>query len=521
MHHLHKALQTLFLVGSLLMTMAEQAKAEITLQFANETGLEDGNVYIAFGGDPNQFDVTYLAKKTGKQMKIKRGSSTPPGAPDNAGKQPNYLSDPVALGAIKDRKLTINEFEAGVVYVSYGGPMQDVAIAPSPVNREDPDYRTPYQPFELTYMGRPTDQGNLTAINYFTAPMIIETFDSDGSLLEKRQFNVSTEEISQGIIEVIGSGSPAIVTDSVAFTDSSGKQTHKVVPIRFIGPSQYGVQDPMPYPSFAAYLTSLSSAGYLTKITNNNAYLVPATQKNFNFLFDFTAKIVSPVKVVVSGTFDVEITEPGKEPYPGPSFDCTMTVDAGEAAGKSLQGMRLMNHIIYGQAWYSDSTSFSGDWEKLQRYLETNQVPVTMMRTLRDTLHGDWTTGVLAGFANSKTIYEGEGPGNGKAIGTLGTKEWWQFDPMVAFSEVQLKRRRAPFFNAYADIIFTTSANQVYGIPYSDRLGDGPLVSSTEIRIDGELKKVASWQVTLQPPVSSFPLKGDDAAPSPTRGDGR
>lgn len=80
---------------------------------------------------------------------------------------------------------------------------------------------------------------------------------------------------------------------------------------------------------------------------------------------------------------------------------------------------------------------------------------------------GEVTTGLLGGFFNSDYQV------GGVAIKNMASKQWWSLNPIVGYSEIQPLHS---FYNVYADVVFNESNNTVYGVPYSDRFGTGPLV---------------------------------------------
>ena len=56
----------------------------------------------------------------------------------------------------------------------------------------------------------------------------------------------------------------------------------------------------------------------------------------------------------------------------------------------------------------------------------------------------------------------------------------------------------------YANVIYETSNNTVYGVPYSDRFGKGPLVNT--VYYDG--KNVNYWVVGVGAPIGPTDLTG-------------
>ena len=89
---------------------------------------------------------------------------------------------------------------------------------------------------------------------------------------------------------------------------------------------------------------------------------------------------------------------------------------------------------------------------------------------------GEVSTGLLGGFFNSnyRVITH---QSIGAALKNMPSNQWWPQNPIVAFSEIQPVH---PYYNIYAEVIFNESHNTVYGVPFSDRFGKGPLVNSVQ-----------------------------------------
>jgi len=80
----------------------------------------------------------------------------------------------------------------------------------------------------------------------------------------------------------------------------------------------------------------------------------------------------------------------------------------------------------------------------------------------------------------------------------LFSDQWWQLDPMVAFSGVQTN---SDFFSEYSSVLYNASSNQVYSIPYSDRMGDGPLMQTVQFIGTNGAMTVDTWVVELGAPI--------------------
>jgi hypothetical protein len=138
------------------------------------------------------------------------------------------------------------------------------------------------------------------------------------------------------------------------------------------------------------------------------------------------------------------------------------------------------NSAIYGQVQTS-AVSFAGqawdDFKHLQNTCRINKAHDQRPTSLYDwepiiplnNFIGEVTTGLLGGFFNSDYQV------GGVYIKNMYSNQWWSLNPIVAFSTIQPQN---PYYNIYAQVIFDTSHNTVYGVPYSDRFGSGPLVNT-------------------------------------------
>ncbi len=345
---------------------------------------------------------------------------------------------------------------------------------------------TPFQSFELTQMGGNGDQGNLTAINYFTAPMSIQSYhgDTGGKLLQKTAFAKSAVDIGKEIVALTGSTSPSIVKDK----DKDGDKI-----IRLIGPSSYGPTDDNPYPTFEAYLKAIAAANQATKIQNINAFKKPPTGGDeydlYSFMLDLTATVDDKTAQLTGNitTTIAQIKDQKRESSKsGPTFDnATVTISASD--------QNAQNFVIYGQAINSKVVTFGPGWKSLGTYIQEVGLEESVLQTLQNLAIGEITSGLLMGFVNSSYVPSGSTP-----LKDMPSEKWWTLNPVVAFSDVQ---NNPNYYNQYANVIYKASNNGCYSIPYSDRLGRGPLVNS--VQYNGET--VDTWVVTLEAPVSASP----------------
>ena len=116
--------------------------------------------------------------------------------------------------------------------------------------------------------------------------------------------------------------------------------------------------------------------------------------------------------------------------------------------------------------------------------------------TLTQTAIGEITTAILMGFFGNDAVVDGS------PLNTLPSEDWWKLVPMEAFDDIQSD---PDFYNQWAEVIYDASGNSVYSIPFSDRLGSGPLVNTVQFTIDGTSYAVDRWEIGFGDPVSVIP----------------
>ncbi|WP_156318473.1 hypothetical protein [Rhizobium sp. AAP43] len=436
------------------------AQKQLQLNFINNTPYHGHEVFISFqNGAPGttNFDVTY---GNGKSVEIKPH---------------NLMSEPLSLKDIGPTGLTINQAVSILVYVSYGNALQSRTSAPTFIGG-GMDYQTLFQTFEITMTGNAGDQGDMTAINYFTAPMEIASYAADGTLIQSVGYTADANTIAAKL------GASSSPPWGALVKDAAGDW------VRFIGPSSYAPPPATPYQSFIPYLQSVHAAGQLTKIVNSNAFLYKSkkTQKTTNYILtlDHVATAAANGSLTLNGEIHTTIT--GDSSAQGPTFkECNATISAVDPVS--------YNTAIYGQV-INSAVTFSGlGWSKLSSQvkswdLEDQAVELTTQKLLI----GEVTTGLLLGLINSNTVPAGQDV----ALKDMKSDAWWKLSPLPAFREAQPDH---PYYNTYAAELFAASTNQVYSIPFSDRLGNGPLINT--VSYNGQ--DVANWTVTLLPPLSA------------------
>jgi len=471
-----------FLAGILLLPLLPLAADNpLDLVFKdNSAAFDPENVWISFdnGGGATPFDVTYDG---GTPVTIGSG----PGGP-------NHLSDPIRLSSVSNHTFRINSVSSVAVFVSYGKPFTDLSVSPS-FFEGAPGADVTYQNFEITRTGGSGDQGNLTNINYFTAPMSIGSYSSDynGGItpLQSTGFTESTATIANRL---------AGLSNANAVTDGGSLR-------RYVGPSTW-TSDP-PYPSFAKYLKSVHDTPVPNTIQNHNAFNTDDGTTNYDFTFSLQSAVASDNSIELTGSITTMVKDNNSSDpaEPGKTYaDASITLSGANMSkldsiiyGQTAAPDALNEAVTYGPGWSQWAAFVQNTDNDLTGSFPTN-LPVQEL-TLTQTAIGEITTAILMGFLGNTTEVD-DSP-----LNTLPSEDWWKLVPMRAFDEIQSD---PDFYNQWADVIYDASGNSVYSIPFSDRLGSGPLVNTVQFTIDGISYAVDRWEVGFGDPVSAIPEPG-------------
>ncbi len=497
------------------MTSPKKSSAnELNMLFVNSSGLPDDQVLITFQDPSQTLDVSY--KKASVKTKIDRVAKG------------DVMTQTLNLKEIGSSGLQIANAQGPVVFVSFaataskGGFTMDGTLSgnaePSYIGTGGANYLKSYQPFEITYVKNATEgQGNLTNINYFAAPLLLQSYQGGtaGSLLQTRGYYKGTATGTMKLIKALS---------ALTAGDASAKASNEGNNLRYIGPSSYGAGS-NPYPTFNDYLDALHKAGQITKIQNQNAFntmAVPDCHQvksgkkekmvcnfNYDYVLDFTATVAANRTITIAGTINTTITEFGKAPKAGKSYTgMSMTISPTIGADTSEA---IFTNTIYGQAdplgSGKGSTTFNSVWDTLEADMKALGLilnendpsgTVTTYMTTQSLTIGEITTGLLGGFLGSDVLYSG-GEGeysqyNGQKYKDVPSQAWWNSSTIPSPSTLQPKHT---YYSAYSQIIFDATDNEVYSIPFSDRFGKGPLMQ-TQL-YDGNV--VDTWVVTIGKPL--------------------
>lgn len=429
-------------------------------------------LWVSFdnGGSARPFDVTY---NNGAAVTIDPG---------------NHLSDPLQLSTVTDQTFRINSVTSVAVFVSYGQPFTTLDASPS-FFKGAVSADITFQNFEITRTGGAGDQGNLTNINYFTAPMSIDSYSSDydsgNTALQSTGYVETTEQIGSKLSGLSPSNSVTV----------DGKLR------RYLGPTSWTID--APYPGFGDYLASVRASGVSNTIENHNAFntngATPTTGKNYDFTFSLTSAIAADNSIQLTG----QITTRIKDNAAGTFTDGATYTNADITL--SGADMSKLNMIIYGQTanptalqsavtWGSGWTEWADFVQDPANNLTDSFDPSLSVGelTVAQTAIGEIATAVLMGFLGNTTVVDGT------ALNDMPSEDWWKLDPMQAFSDIQAN---PDHYNQWANVIYNASDNSVYSLPYSDRVGNGPLVNTVRFNKDGIFYDIDRWVVGVGEPI--------------------
>lgn len=445
-------------------------KAQLNLQFDNAaSGYDPTNIYITFqNGIGTPFDVTY-----GGGTSVTFGSTN------------DIMSESLTLAQIGTNGFTVSSVSSVGVFISYGSAISNKTNAPG-FFAGTPSSDLRWQNFEITRTGGSGDQGNLTAINYFTSPLGITSYNGT-TVLQSRSFNPgqTATVIGSQLAVAAGNNTNAIVKDT------NGNI------LRYIGPSTFTSN--APYSTFTNYLQAISTAGQATAIVNSNAFNGMngtgsggvAGSTNFNYKLNLSATVATNNTISMTGNITTQVT-----PFGGNSTSGTTYTNASVTISGTDEN--ILNSIIYGQTVgsFTNSVSWGSGWTDMYNDMTTVfglTDGLANFQTTQRLAIGEITSGILMGFLNSTNTVAQYGS---TQLKDLESYQWWQLDPMVAFSSVQSVTN---FYNQWANIIYGATSNQAYSIPYSDRMGTGPLINS--VQFGGT--NVDKWIVDIGTPVGA------------------
>jgi Beta-1,3-glucanase len=238
------------------------ARADLSVNLVNKSGVDPSQVFIMFGAAPLQARAT-----------INGASNTP------IARGVSY-----ALATIKDIKIT--SFPAGKIYVSLKGPLS--SEFPNFNNPSLPDYNLRWDKVEITLIpGNPTSCANLSAQDFFSVPLRIDTFKADNSPASTLSWRTPTATVFSNL------GALSKYHSSAVATGTNGVPTDHGNILRIISPAT--VPDPSVYQSWDGYIKYVQG--------NNIVTLIVGEFMGGNHpRFDLSAKVDAGGNLVMTGT---------------------------------------------------------------------------------------------------------------------------------------------------------------------------------------------------------------------------
>jgi hypothetical protein len=383
----------------------------------------------------------------------------------------DQMSAPVLLSDIGSAGLNVTYANGVFLFLFYDDPSgMDRTAAPAYMSVPQR-----FMPVELTMIGGSGDQADLEAINYFTAPLSLRSYKTDPTqnppppALQQTGFGKTTAgNIAGQLLRYCQRNPNAVVTNAAGRI------------IRVLGPSDSFTPNPNPWPSFIPYTQSIYNSHQQTHIYRQNSFVVNGT--NYTFGADMTATALADGSLTITSKITATSSPPDPNlPESGywedsPIGSNPWTISAADSLA--------FNFAIYGQTRNQspDGTSAVSFNESLSPYIDfsnfCNSVPGLVAQDAYNTtlnmFVGEVATGLIGGFFNSNTP-SNYPPDNGAPLKNVPSMNWWLQSPIVAYSQVQPQN---PYYNLYAGVIFNNSGNTVYGIPFSDRFGQGPDVNT-------------------------------------------
>lgn len=439
--------------------------------FTGNSSAEDIYIYFSNGGGAalKNIDITYNNGTSLTYGTFTQGNQT----------LFNDLSNGIRLGDVTDQTFRVTIASSVAVYLTYGNQFASLAAAPGFFLNSAGGLNV-FQNFEITRTGGSGDQGNLTNINYFTAPLSITSYAGQ-TQLQQTQFNKTTAQIYSAL---------EAISPTSKIVDGNGNT------LRFVGPSTYPPAQVPPFQSFIPYMEAANTSGVSNIIQNSNAFNSANGTTNYNFTLNLNTSFTTdgggnPTALLLTGNITTELKDNGNGTFtPGPTFD-----DAPISI--NMVDVDDFNAIVYGQAFgqFLDQVTFGAGWTAFENYVNDPTNGINNQNAFNITQNlaiGEITSAILMGFlANTMVV-------DGTALNDMPSNEWWKLDPLQAFSEVQTNK---DFYNQWGNEIYAASTNGAYSIPYADRLGTGPLVNS--VNFNGN--NVTSWEIGIYDPVSVVP----------------
>jgi hypothetical protein len=229
----HKITLSLLAIALLGAVLPANARADLSVNIVNKSGVDASQVFIMFGAAPLQAKATIN------------------GAPNT----PIARGVCYELATIKDIKIT--SFPAGKIYISLKGPLS--SEFPNFNNPSLPDYNLRWDKVEITLiLGNPSSCANLSAQDFFSVPLRIDTFKADNSPVTTLSWRMPTATVFSTL------GALSNYHNSAVATGANGVPTDHGTILRIISPAT--VPDPSVYQSWDRYIKYVQASNIATPI---------------------------------------------------------------------------------------------------------------------------------------------------------------------------------------------------------------------------------------------------------------
>lgn len=477
------------------------------------TGLSAADVYVTFAAASS--DMVYGSGSSQQSINFSNGTITIGGT--------SYgTSNAYSLADIAANGLVLNSAVSLVGFISYGSATGIELLGPG----TQPNFlstTTPrYSVFEVSYNGA-TGGADITNISQFGGSINL-AFLSQGTVQTQVGNTLDTTSMFKAL--AAASGFSGSASTPAVYLDSNGRF------VRVVGTNVFpsGAQQ-NPYPTFNAYLQSLSASAGTNSIVQGLTNLAPGAQPGgtgsvgypstaaatqvtpntiYNLDYHFTA-VVTPAAaagstgapdgtygVTLSGYVNATLAGSGSGDVQSYTYDgLSITIAADDPAGGNL----YMTNFIYQAATAGAGINVTtSGWDDLNNDFGTANANAAVLLKAA----GDFAQGMTCGFPGSTTPSTSS-PGTN--LGQLTSYEWWQ-NPLLAYGPAQTANA---YYSAYGNAVSANSGGLngitfdrggVYGSPYDDRFGlnlISPDADTDEMCItllaDGDLNPAATSPV--------------------------
>jgi len=419
--------------------------ASLPINFSS-TG-DPSQTYILLQGNQAKFAGSYIDAATGTTVPLTLNT--------------HGLSPSIQLSTIQNGTINFTQFVSGVVYASVGGPLGTTA-APAPTNSGDPGYNLQWQAVaEITYSGAAADSGDITSIQFFALPSVVQVIGA-GKVLQSAGFNVTTSALETQIAALSSTPNVDIIKST------KGNNIGQIV--RVLAPNQFGgTKDSKNtkyytvggFPSFQAYVQAQYQSGAMALITG----------KLNGVSYSFTGTADASGNIIITGV------------YSGVTYTITLQADAPLTDGSGLTNY-IQSWNIYSCPGAGDGIVTTGS-DGTSSTAGNSTLPTNVQTQI---LHDLWC-GYNFGFIGSTVL----DPKTGVPFGGETSQLWFKDStPASLYAGLQPNH---PFYNQYSALISSASNGSAYGFPYADAV---PGVTLFDVSYNGI--PVTAWNIIVGDP---------------------